>query len=128
MDQLSEWIQADPYHKDCLNPLWWLTGNGLLSYCLQDDEGPVFFVRTEADKGNLRIHTQFGPEAEVSKMRVAKGILWAIPTMVTFAKQKGLTGLVYQSTSSSLIQFMQMKFGFVPAGNDDYVRAFEDEE
>jgi hypothetical protein len=127
-EQLTEWIQADPYHKDCLNPQWWFTGNGLLSYCLQDSKGPTMYVRLDKDEELLRLHTQFAPDNQVSKLRVVKSLMYALPRMEQFAKSKDLKGYVYRSTSQSLIDFMQIKFGFTPVGaNDDYWLPFERE-
>lgn len=126
IEQLTEWIQADPYHKDCLDPQWWLTGNGLLCYCIQDQVGPTMYVRTEAENDLLRIHTQFAPLTEVSKLRVIKSIVKALPVMEKLAIDNNLKGFIYKSTSPSLIQFMQVKFGFAPTGNsDDYWMPFE---
>lgn len=126
IEQLSEWIKADPYHKDCLNPHWWLTGNGLLSYCIQDSKGPTMFVRIDKQDDLMRLHCQFAPESEVSKIRVIKSLMWALPRMEAFAKQNQLKGFIYKSTSPSLIQFMQIKFGFTPMGSDnDYWTPFE---
>lgn len=126
IEQLTEWIKADPYHRDCLEPLWWLTGQGLLSYCIQDSKGPTMYVRLDEENGLMRLHCQFGPELEVSRIRVVKSLLWAVPKMTEFGKQEKLTGFIYKSTSSSLISFMQIKFGFTPVGsNDDYWMPFE---
>jgi hypothetical protein len=126
VEQLTEWIKHDPYHEDMLNPTWWLTGNGLLSYVIQDLKGPTMYVRTDQDGTNLRIHTQFAPESEVSKIRVIKSIIFALPKMELLAKQNKLTGMIYMSTSQALIQFMQIKFGFIAVGNDDYSLPFEE--
>lgn len=124
--QLTEWIQNDPYHRDYLNPAWWLTGNGLLSYVIVDSKGPTMFVRTDAENGLLRIHTQFAPVSEVSKLRVIKSIIFALPGMKAVALQNKLTGFIYKSTSPDLIKFMQVKFNFTPTGaDDDYQLPFE---
>lgn len=129
IQQLTEWIQNDPYHKDCLNPTWWLTGNGLLSYCLTDSKGPTMFVRTDQENELLRLHVQFAPESEVSKLRTIKSMTWAMPVMEYFAKQNKLKGMIYKSVSPSLISFMQIKFGFTPLGHDDdYVVEFSEEQ
>lgn len=127
IEQLTEWIKTDPYHKDSLNPVWWLTGNGLLSYCIQDSKGPTMYVRIDKENDLMRLHCQFGPESEVNKIRVIKSLMWALPRMEVFGKQNELKGFVYKSTSPSLIQFMQIKFGFTPMGSDnDYWAPFEE--
>lgn len=125
IEQLSLWIQNDPYHMDCLNPYWWLTGQGLLSYCLQDAKGPTMYVRLDVEDNLLRLHTQFAPESEVSKLRVVKSLLWALPKMQQIACENNLKGFIYKSSSESLIKFMKNKFGFIPAGSDDYQMLFE---
>lgn len=128
IEQLTEWIKHDPYHKDCLIPEWWLTGDGLLSYCIQDSQGPTMYVRIDKENDLMRLHCQFAPETEVSKSRVVKSLLWALPRMEVFAKQQQLKGFVYKSTSPSLIQFMQIRFGFTPIGSDnDYWKPFEEQ-
>ena len=125
IEQLSSWIKNDSYHKDCLNPYWWLTGNGLLSYCLQDNKGPAMYVRLDKENELLRLHTQFAPESEVSKLRVVKSILWAFPKMEFIALKNGLKGIIFKSSSSLLINFMKTKFGFVATSDDDYQMLFE---
>ena len=125
IEQLSEWIANDPYHKDCLNPLWWLTGNGFLAYCLQDDKGPTMYVRIDKEDDLMRLHCQFAPETEVNKKRVMKSLTWALPQMRQLAKENGMKGFIYKSTSSLLIGYMERKFGFQAVGNDDHKLLFE---
>lgn len=125
IEQLTEWISSDPYHKDCIDPHWWMTGRGLLSFCLQDQKGPTMFVRLDKDEDRIRIHTQFAPESEVSKLRVAKTIIQVLPVLMVYGKERKLKGFVIKSVSPSLINFLQIKFGFTPIGNDDYWMPFE---
>jgi hypothetical protein len=125
IDQLLEWIILDPYHRDQVNPFWWLTGNGILSYKIVDSQGTTMYVRLEADSKLMRIHTQFGPEDQVSKLRVIKSLVWTLPKMEAIGNKHELTGFVFKSTSPSLIKFMITKFGFTPIGNDDYSKPFE---
>lgn len=125
VEQLAKWIQHDPYHKDCLNPEWWLTGNGLLSFRVDDLIGPVMYIRTEPDDGLLRIHTQFAPEQEVSKLRVVRAIVKGLPKLEILARDNVLSGFVYRSVSPLLVEFMIKKFRFVAVGKDDYRMLFE---
>jgi hypothetical protein len=124
-EQLSEWIGNDPYHKDCLDPLWWLTGNGFLAYCIQDEKGPTMYVRTDLENDLMRLHCQFAPEQEVNKKRVMKSLTWALPKMKSLAVEYGMIGFVYKSTSPLLIGYMERKFGFQAIGNDDHKLLFE---
>lgn len=125
VEQLSEWIQHDPYHKDCLNPQWWLTGNGFLSFCIQDDKGPTMYARLDKEDGLMRLHCQFGPESEVSKKRVIQSFLWGLPKLEELAKKNEMTGFIYKSVSPLLIQYMERQFGFQSVGNDDHKLLFE---
>lgn len=120
------WILVDPWHKD--DPSFQaeklLTGFGLLSFCLRDEEGPLCFVRLDAEGDMVRFATQFGPEGEVSKRRLILGMLsLGIPTIANFARRKGYRGLVFESVSPTLIAFMQ-KQGFKHAENNDYSLIF----
>lgn len=123
IERLSRWIKYDPYHKDCLDPNWWLTGAGLLSFCFHDDEGPVAYVRLDAknEDGFIRLHTQFAPRDEVSKVRLVEAMLRFIPILQYMCRKQGGNGIIFQSVSLSLIEFMKNKFGFQPAGGDDYI-------
>jgi len=127
LEQVREWIQADPWHKDDYrhSAEFLLTGNGLLTFCLMDDKGPLCFVRLDAEGEMLRLATQFGPESEVSRKRLIVGLLsMGIPAIVKFGKDRGFKGIVFESTSESLIAFMD-KQGFKAAGGDDYALTFE---
>lgn len=127
LEQIREWIAADPYHKDdprC-TPEGLLTGNGVLIFCLSDDEGPLCFVRLDAEGEFVRLSTQFGPESEVSKKRLIVGLLSAgIPAITAFAKENKYKGIIFESKSPSLIVFMD-KQGFFPVGHGDYALIFE---
>ena len=128
LEKIKEWIAADPWHKDdpsFKEPERLLTGQGLLSFCVADDEGPLCFVRLDAEGDMVRFATQFGPEAEVSKKRLVTGLLsTGIPALICFAKGKGYKGLIFESENESLINFMA-KQNFVSAGNKDYSLIFE---
>ncbi len=45
--KIEEWIAVDPFHKDedQHSAEWLLTGNGILSFCVADDQGPLCYVR-----------------------------------------------------------------------------------
>jgi hypothetical protein len=123
--QIQEWIKLDPHHKEH-DPKWWLTGNGLLSFVLLDDKGPLCYVRLDKEDNMVRLHTQFGPREEVNKIRLIKGMLHCIPIVISFSMgQRDVTGVVFSSVSESLIFFMEKKYDFKSVGNDDYVLDFE---
>jgi hypothetical protein len=127
LPQISEWIQADPYHKD--DPRnqaeFLMTGLGLLTFCLTDDKGPLCYVRLDAEGDLMRLATQFGPEEEVSKRRLVVGLLnEGIPAIIAFGKENGYKGIIFESVSPSLIAFMD-KAGFKSVGGVDYQLTFE---
>jgi hypothetical protein len=131
IERLTAWIEADPYHKDCLNPMWWLTGADhgcLLAFRLDDDHGALCYVRLDQEvlSSRIRLHTQFAPIEQVSKLRLVKGMLKCIPVIEDFCTKQNASGIIFQSVSPLLIDFMDRKFGFKPAGGDDYLLKFED--
>ena len=123
--QLTQWIEHDPYHKNCLDPVWWLTGvyGSLLSYRLDDDTGPICYVRLDPkdERGLIRLHTQFAPVEQVSRLRLVKQMLLCVPAMMYYCKQQQGAGLVFQSSSSLLINFMKTRFKFVDLDQDQFV-------
>ena len=122
--QLTEWIVADSYHKHQGQPEWWLTGNGLLAFCLQDDRGPLTYVRLDAEGEYVRIHTQFAPESEVSKRRLIAGMIQCMDSLIAVYVDKK-QGMIFNSVSPTLIAFMEKKYGFKSVGGDDYRLDFE---
>ena len=123
---ITDWIAADPDHRDDqTDPEWYLTGYGALAFHVADDNGPLFFVRLDIEGNMLRLVTQFAPESEVSKNRLVTALLsTGIPAIIKFAKRKEYRGIVFESTTESLIKFMD-KQGFKPVGADDYALTFE---
>jgi len=117
--QLQEWIAADPWHQG-QTPEFWLTGapNSLLAFCLQDDRGPVLYARV--DQGDpATLHTQFAPVEVVSKGRLVRGMLKAMPVLFNHVKTKA-SAIVFESVSPTLIVFM-LRAGFVRVEDtDDY--------
>jgi hypothetical protein len=124
--QISEWIAADPHHAEQGHPEWWITAQGWLSFVVTDDEGPIAFVRLDNENGMVRLNTQFGPRTEVSKERLLIAMRNAIPRIIRLAKDFHYKGIVFQSTSESLIKFMSM-YNFKPVEKDDYKLDFESE-
>lgn len=129
VEKIESWILQDPFHKDdsrC-TPDGLLTGNGVLTFCVQDDEGPLCFVRLDDEHGLLRLSTQFAPESEVNKKRLIVGLLNAgIPAIIEFGKNNGYGGIIFESVNDSLIKFME-KQKFFPVSHDDYALTFGDE-
>ncbi len=126
--QIREWLAADPWHRDDSRnvPELMTTGNGLLAFCLQDDEGPLAYVKLTKEDELARIAIQFASEEIVSKKRLVVGLVKAgIPAMIMMALENKLKGLVFESVAPGLIAFGE-KQGFKSIGNDDYALLFED--
>jgi hypothetical protein len=123
--QLTEWIAHDPYHFHQGSPEWWLTGSGMLTFCLQDERGPLCYVRLDDEEGYVRVHTQFAPEAVVSKRRLLVGMNQCMIMLINLYRPTN-AGMIFNSVSPSLIAFMCKRFGFLSVGNDDYQLDFED--
>lgn len=121
LPQIGEWIEAEPDHKGKMTPLWWMQGT-VLSCCAEDDRGPVMYLRIDREGDWARLHIQFGPQHQVSKLRVAGAFIEGIPRMADTMANYGFKALVFASTSDSLIGFMR-KMGFVPSGGCDYLRS-----
>jgi hypothetical protein len=126
IEQLTEWIQADPYHLHQGQPEWWLTGasGSLLAFCLMDDRGPLSYVRLEIEGEYVRIHAQFAPTAVVSKHRLVVGMIQAMKLLIDLYKTE-FKGFIFNSVSPSLIAFLSKHLGFKPVGNNDFRLDFE---
>jgi hypothetical protein len=126
VERLLRWIALDEFHRDLpLNPYFWLTAahGSLLAFRLDDNDGPLCYVRLdEKDSlGEIRLHTQFAPRDEVSKLRLVKGMLQCIPMVLYECRRQHAAGIIFESVSPTLIGFMSKKFGFKPAGGTDYI-------
>lgn len=127
--QITEWIAADPWHSEdpkWQNPEYMITGYGLMSFCLQDDAGPLAFIQLIDDGDDARIAMQFAPESIVSKRRLILGLIKVgIPVMQGLAEGFEKKGLVFETFSPVLIGFAE-KNGFKRVGEtDDYRYAIE---
>jgi hypothetical protein len=128
LEQISEWIQHDPYHFHLGHPEWWLTGvkGSLLAFCLMDERGPLTYVRLDEEGGYVRIHTQFAPESVVSKRRLVVGMLKCMESLIGYFKElPDKKGMIFNSVSPTLVAFMCKRLGFKPVEDDDYQLDFE---
>lgn len=128
LDLIRRWIDCDPFHNEEKrhSAEWMLTPGGLLSFTLEDSEGSICFVRFDADVDLVRFATQFGPSEEVSKRRLITAMLsTGLPALYLFAKKNKYKGVVYESTSETLIRFMATQ-GFKRDKDNDYLLFFEE--
>lgn len=128
LDQIGEWIKADPYHQSQGNAEWWLGDGAKLAFCLMDDKGPLTYVRIDEEGEYLRLHTQFAPVDIVHPRRLIVGMIEAMSRLTIFYGAEDWKGFVFQSISPALIGFMSKRFGFEAIGSNDYRMAFEGKE
>lgn len=107
---VTGWTLQDPVHKN-IAPAFWTepaVENKHVCYVIEDEEGPVIFVRQEREGNNLRLHTQFPPD---SRKRVAASLERAYPFVKEWALEHKIEAIVFESESPTLIRFMA-RFGF----------------
>lgn len=123
-DRLQSWIEQDDSKKHFV-PEEWYTGKGFLSFRYDDQIGTVCYIRIDKQSELMRIFYLFGPVSEISQKRVAKAILKTIPMLEKVAREQNMKGLIYDSVSQKLIDFVFRAFAFVPAGDNNYKLEFE---
>jgi hypothetical protein len=113
VDQIREWTLADPWHQNQKQPEWWLTGSeGFFSCCVQDDIGPVVYLKVEEEAEQFRLHCQFGPRSEVSRKRLLMAMNEGLPVILMYLLNRG-KNIVFNSSNPSLVRFM-WSVGFKP--------------
>lgn len=125
--QIAEWLLLDSSKSfEAASPGWWLTGTDcVVAFCLSDASGPTMYVRMDRESPFARMHTVFAPESQVEKKRLVLSLLEGFPQLVAVMGTGGFKGIVFESTSESLVKFMS-HLGFVPQSGNDYVLTFEE--
>lgn len=126
LPQLKRWVDADPAHKDTVNPSFWIhpvdedgePEGGIKCLRVEDDQGAVFYLRME---NALRVYVQFPPEEEVSKSRLASALRRAMWFIGGGAKKAGYQEMIFDSKSPHLIAFFE-RLGFKVLENTYRVR------
>lgn len=126
LERIQSWADKDSYHHGQNEPSWWLTGTGFLSFRLDDDSGPLVYVKVVKEDSRYRIHCQFAPQEEVSKSRLARGLVQSVPVVMKYLSEQGGSAAVFNTISDSLGIFL-MSQGFVPEDNCEYVLRFQGE-
>jgi hypothetical protein len=106
---IAEWMEKDPDHKGGQWEFFTERRKGVSTYVIEDEKGPVIFVRQEHETDETtRLHTQFPPD---SHKRVANALREAYPIVAADAKQRGYSKIRFESGSIALVRFM-FRFGF----------------
>jgi hypothetical protein len=108
---IADWIERDPDHRGRCSADFWLPGDpDIEQYVVEDEEGPVMFVRAEK---LMRLHVQFSP----NRIRVAPAIDEFTPWISNEAKKRGYKQLIFESVFKPLIRFLG-KRGFRSSPNE----------
>lgn len=118
--QIQRWIDADDDHREKMDGKWWLQGS-VLNCCAEDKAGPVMYLRIDRESDRVRLHIQFAPTNEVSRIRVAGAFIDGLPRMLSTMKGMGFRELVFESCSKPLVAFMS-RFGFRAISEREFVR------
>lgn len=106
VDQIREWAAADPWHQNQKQPEWWLTGSeAYVCACVQDEIGPVVYLKVEEEETQFRLHCQFGPRSEVNRLRLLTAMKDGLPPLLLHLLSKGKS-VVFNSSNPSLVKFM----------------------
>ena len=101
---LTVWIEADRVHRDRIKPEFFTERTTNIScYAIQDDKGPVIFVRQEKEGDAFRLHTQFPP---TSRRRIVKALEQAYPLVAADAKRRGYREIHFETGSIALARVM----------------------
>ena len=120
--RIKTWASVDLWHKNQNYPEWWKTGEGYLSFCVRDEEGPIFYSRIDQEQEWFRLHCQFGPRPEVSRERVVAGVTACLQVLPSYLALSG-RGMRFDSENSSLIKFLEAR-DFKKSEIGDYVIEF----
>jgi hypothetical protein len=100
---LEDWVLADDDHRDTTHPHFFLPQDRTNCFAVEDDKGPVFFVRAESV---LRLHIQFAPKSEWR--RLAKTIDLFAEQIKNDAKYS-YKQIIFESTSPGLVKFLSKR-------------------
>lgn len=107
--EIQAWIDADPGHAGKMTADFFLTPGRFHSlYAIEDEEGPVMHVRSEAEAQKTRMHIQFGPD----RKRIVKAFREAYPIVAADVRKRGFLGIVFETSSPALAHFVMKKFNF----------------
>lgn len=107
--RISDWITQDEKHRDISASFFTESDFGISSYTIEDEQGPVIFVRQERETEEVtRLHTQFPPN---DRIRVVTALNEAYPLVAEDARARGFKQIRFESQSVALVRFM-FRFGF----------------
>jgi hypothetical protein len=108
--QIAEWIAKDPDHQKHCTPEFWLPSKNTECFRVEDDQGPVFFVRAE---NVLRLHIQFSD----NRKRNARAINEFTDFIRENSRARGYKQIIFESVFKPLIRFLDRR-GFHASPNE----------
>jgi hypothetical protein len=115
-----KWVAADPDHRG-QDPIFWLEqGDGIDSWLLLDDKGPLYFAKLVLfpSRRGVELHIQFPPTGtRLMRRRVSLGLVKGLAWLEKTLRQVGIEAIVFQSQNRSLIQFSVARLGFEREGD-----------
>lgn len=104
-------LKSDPDHADRCSPEFWLPAKKAECMVVEDDQGPVLFVRAESV---LRLHLQ---AADVSFRRRGKALDFFEKRITSDASRTPYIQLIFDSVFQPLIRFIR-KRGWISSSNE----------
>jgi hypothetical protein len=108
--RLTEWMQADPYHREINPDIFFEQYTETLVF--EDEHGPILFVNLAR---TLRAFVQFAPDQEARSRA-------ALPEAFHFVKKKARDAffreLIFESISPRVIAFCKKRLGFKSSPNE----------
>jgi hypothetical protein len=113
---LDQWIANDPEHRALFLPEFFYEVNRV-SFVIEDNQGPVMFVKLDPHPPEMRLFIQFSN----SPSRVAKAMLKHFSTVRDIVRKTGAKSMVFDTKNPKLASFCEKAFGFKCVGqSSDY--------
>lgn len=106
---IERWIELDDAHRGTDAGFWIVTARGISCYAVEDEQGPLIFVRQEAASSEETVlHLQF---ANCGRKKIFNALREGYPLVAEDARQRGFKRVRFDSTSPALIRTM-LEMGF----------------
>jgi hypothetical protein len=105
---IERWIELDEGHRGMDANFWMATAKGISCYAIEDEQGPLIFVRQEASGEETVLHVQF---ANCARKKIFNALREGYPLVAEDARQRGFKRVRFDSESPALIRTM-LEMGF----------------
>lgn len=104
---IADWISRDKLHRHIEPVFFTEVAPNVSCYVVEDERGPVMFIRQEVEGQNVRLHAEFTEGRD----RLAKAIGEAYPMWAANLRSLGFRQIRFELESSALIKLM-LRFGY----------------